>query len=125
MAGQVVGQGAYALTTCRAAGSALSAVSTTDEVFTVLVDFQTTLGPGESNELDNILFVVLLTNPAHFDNQFDESFVGTADLDPPVWASELPVVTPLEIEKDQRTMPDLTVTFPAGLMVDPPPATDS
>jgi hypothetical protein len=48
-------------------------VSTTDEVFTVLVDFQTTLGPGESNELDNILFVVLLTNPAYFDNQFNES----------------------------------------------------
>ena len=107
-----------------AAGSDLHALSITDEIFTVLVNYQATLGAGESDDLDNILFVVLLTNPAYFDNQFDDSFVGTAELNTPDWASELPNVTPLDIERDQLTMPNLTVDFTGtGMTAEPPAAT--
>ena len=100
----------------------IDAGSTNPEVIDALLDVQAALDPGESSSLDNLLFVILLTNPACFDNQVTNGFVGTASLDPPDWASELPVSEPLEIERDQQSMPVMDVDF-GDMPAEPPPAT--
>lgn len=77
--------------------------------------------PSERDDLAEVLFVTQLTNPAYFDSSLEDSFVGTADLNAPEWAADVPTPA-LEVEVNQTDLPELTIEMP-GAEEDPPEAT--
>lgn len=93
--------------------------STTEGIFAALEFVQAELDEPNA-ELDQMLFVTLLTNPAYFDAAEEDSFIGSEDLNKPEWAADVPDYA-LSVEVDQTELPVLTVEMPGAGDAPPEP----
>ncbi len=71
--------------------------STTQEIFDALEDIKSHLADRSANtdDIDNILFIVQLGNPGYFDAQ--SGFIGNNDIRTPLWAAVIPAYDHLPV----------------------------